>query len=67
MYVTLSDFSTYDSIAYLVALNDAGIEELEEVSDMQNVDEKNFEAIIPLSDLIAAYNQVHGTSYTSSY
>ena len=67
MYVTLSDLSTYDSIAYLVALNEAGIDQLNEVNDMQNVDASNFEAIIPLSDLIAAYNQVHGTSYTSSY
>lgn len=63
MYVTLSDFSTYDSNAYFVVLNEAGVAELESVSDMQNVDEKNFEAIISFNDLISAYNQVHSTSY----
>ena len=67
MYITLSDLSTYDSIAYLVALTDAGVAQLEEVNDMQNVDGDNFEAIIPLSALISAYNQVHNTSYPISY
>lgn len=63
MYVTLSDFSTYDTDAFFVVLNKAGESELGAVNDMKNVDGENFEAIIPLSEMIAAYNQVHGTCY----
>jgi hypothetical protein len=63
MYVTLSDFSTYDTNAFFVILNEAGIAELDSAGDMKNVDENNFEAIISFNDLISAYNQVHSTSY----
>jgi len=63
MYVTLSDFSTYDNNAFFVVLNKVGEEELSAVNDMKNVDGENFETIITLNEMIEAYNQVHGTSY----
>lgn len=62
-YVTLSDFSTYDSDAYYVVLSPAGQEQLENSNDMGFVDVENVEVSIPIVDLIAAYNQVHGTTY----
>jgi hypothetical protein len=63
MFVTLSDFSTYDSDAFFVQLNDAGMSQLEGNNDMKFVDVENYLACIPIGDLIAAYNQVHGTDY----
>lgn len=63
MYVTLSDFSTYDSDAYYVVLSPEGQSQLENTNDMKCVDVGNVELSIPIGDLIAAYNQLHGTNY----
>lgn len=63
MFVTLSDFSTYDRDAFFVSLNDAGLAQLEDSNDLKFVDVENYTVCIPISDLIAAYNQLHGTDY----
>lgn len=63
MFVALSDFSTYDSKAYFVSLTEEGLTQLEGTNDMKSVDVENYKFCIPIEDLIAAYNQVHGTDY----
>lgn len=63
MFVTLSDFSTYDRDAFFVSLNDAGLAQLEGNNDLKFVDVENYNVCIPISDLIAAYNQLHNTDY----
>ncbi len=63
MYVALSDFSTYDSDGYYVILTPEGQSQLENSLDMKCVDLHNVQLSIPIGDLVAAYNQVHGTSY----
>jgi hypothetical protein len=62
-YITLSDFSTFDSDAYYVILSPEGQAQLESANDMKCVDVGNVELSIPIGDLIAAYNQLHGTNY----
>jgi hypothetical protein len=63
MFIALSDLSTYDTDGYLVALNGAGLEELESTNDLKSVSVHNYTVRIPISDLIAAYNQLYGTDY----
>jgi len=61
-YVVLSDASTFDGLdgCFVAFVSDKGQEELEACSDFKAVEDG--EAVdIPLEDLIAAYNQVHGT------
>jgi len=62
-FITLSDFSTYDHDAYYVSLNDEGLTQLQETNDMKNVDQKTYKVCIHIADLIAAYNELHGTDY----
>lgn len=63
MFITLSDFSTYDNKGYFVSLTEEGLIQLEGTNDMKSVDVENYEFCIPIEDLVAAYNQVHGTDY----
>ncbi len=62
-YVVLSDASTFDGadgccIVYVTA---EGNEELEACSDFKAVEDNQME-VITLSDLLDAYNKVHGTN-----
>lgn len=63
MFVTLSDFSTYDRNAFFVSLNEDGLAQLDANNDMKNVDLKNYNACISIHDLLDAYNQIHGTDF----
>jgi len=61
-YIVLSDGSTYDGadgcvIAYIT---DEGEKQLEECYEFKGVELNDME-LITLSDLMDAYNQVHGT------
>tara|TARA_Y100000310_G_C20415979_1_gene684328 strand:- start:199 stop:504 length:306 start_codon:yes stop_codon:yes gene_type:complete len=61
-HVVLSDGSTFDVVNHdcVVAwITETGKAELEESYDFQNV-EPGDTMYIPISDLIAAYNEVHG-------
>jgi len=61
-YVVLSDGSTFDVVNHdcIVAwITAPGKTELEESYDFQNVEPED-KMYIPISDLIAAYNEVHG-------
>jgi len=60
MFVALSDLSTYDTNGYFVSLTPAGMDELEATNDLQSVSVHNYEAKIPIADLIDAYNALHG-------
>ncbi len=62
-YVALSDLSSYDSQAYYIVLRPNGQKQLEETNDIGSVLADDVELSIPITDLIAAYNQLHGTTY----
>ena len=61
-YLVLSDSSTFDGAegCYIAYITDSGQEELESCSDFQAVEDDEVE-IITLSELLDAYNKVHGT------
>ena len=61
-YVVLSDGSTFDGAegCAVVFVTDEGNEELLACSDFQAVEEDQME-MITLTDLMDAYNKVHGT------
>jgi|TARA_R100000008_G_C3530839_1_gene139195 hypothetical protein len=66
-YVVLSDGSTFDAVNHdvIVAwLTDEGKVQLEDSLDFQNVEYKNT-LYVPLSDLIAAYNELKGYNLKS--
>ena len=62
-YMVLSDGSTFDGAdgCAVVYVTDEGNEELEACSDFKAVEDNQMEVIM-LSDLMDAYNQVHGTN-----
>ena len=62
-YMVLSDASTFDGVdgCFIAFVSDKAQQELEECSDFNAVEDGEAEDI-PLEDLIAAYNQVHGTN-----
>ena len=60
-YVVLDDGSTYAGDAQLVWITDKGQQQLEESFDFKSVE--GFEAAhLTISDLLEAYNKVHGTN-----
>jgi len=61
-YLVLSDSSTFDGAedCYVAYVTDEGERELEACSDFKAVEDDEMEIIL-LSDLMAAYNKVHGT------
>ena len=61
-YLVLSDSSTFDGAdgCYVAYVTDEGNEELEACSDFGAVEDDQVEIIL-LSDLMDAYNKVHGT------
>ena len=61
-YLVLSDASTFDGAdgCFIAYVTDEGQEELLECSDFKAVEDDQFVGVT-LNDLIAAYNQVHGT------
>jgi len=61
-YLVLSDGSTYDGAEGCVVafITDEGEKQLEESYEFKSVESNDME-LIPLSDLMDAYNQVHGT------
>jgi hypothetical protein len=61
-YLVLSDNSTFDGAedCYVAYVTDEGNEELEACSDFKAVEDDQVEIIL-LSDLMDAYNKVHGT------
>ena len=63
IYFVLSDNSTYDANGFVVVLTEQGNEELSEALDFKSVSEDEIVSEIPLSDLIEAYNLIHGTDY----
>jgi len=66
-HVVLSDGSTFDVVNHdcVVAwITETGKAELEESYDFQNVEPEDT-MYIPISDLIAAYNEVHGYNLKS--
>tara|TARA_R110002020_G_scaffold152739_1_gene330606 strand:+ start:525 stop:764 length:240 start_codon:yes stop_codon:yes gene_type:complete len=62
-YVVFSDSSTFDGAddCYVAYVTDAAEQELEACSDFKAVEDDEMEIIL-LSDLLEAYNQVHGTN-----
>lgn len=62
-YVVLSDGSTYDDAegCAIVFVTNEGEEKLEESMEFKSVEFEDME-IITLSDLMDAYNKVHGTN-----
>ena len=62
-YLVLSDESTYEGAdgCTLVYITDDGEAQLGECNDFKSVAKSDME-IVTLSDLIEAYNQVHGTN-----
>ena len=62
-YLVLSDASTFDGAdgCFIAYVTDEGQEELEACSDFNAVEDDEMEIIL-LSDLLEAYNQVHGTN-----
>ena len=60
-YVVLDDMSTFSGDGFVVYISDKGQEQLEETNDMKHVDDSEITAI-SVSDLLDAYNTVHGTS-----
>ena len=61
-YLVLSDSSTFDGAegCYIAYVTDDGERELEACSDFKAVEDDDVE-IITLSELLDAYNKVHGT------
>ena len=61
-YMVLSDGSTFDGAdsCYVAYVTDAAERELEACSDFKAVEDDEVEIIL-LSDLLEAYNKVHGT------
>lgn len=61
-YLVLSDSSTFDGAegCYIAYVTDDGERELEACSDFKAVEDDEVE-IITLSELLDAYNKVHGT------
>jgi hypothetical protein len=61
-YVVLSDGSTFDGAdgCAVVYVTDSAEEELRACSDFKAVEDDEME-VVTLSDLLEAYNQVHGT------
>ena len=67
-YVVLEDLSTYSTLGKSVVafLNQESNDILSETRDFKHVDLKSKNNIIvPIEDLIDAYNQVHGTNYNN--
>ena len=62
-YLVLSDSSTFDGAedCFVAYVTDAAEQELEACSDFNAVEDDEMEIIL-LSDLLEAYNQVHGTN-----
>jgi hypothetical protein len=62
-YVVLSDGSTYDGAedCAIAFVTDEGQKQLEECYEFKAVEDDDMELIM-LSDLIDAYNKVHGTN-----
>jgi hypothetical protein len=61
-YLVLSDDSTFDGAedCYVAYVTDHGQEELESCSDFKAVEAEDMR-MVTLSDLLDAYNQLHGT------
>jgi hypothetical protein len=61
-YMVLSDSSTFDGAedCYVAYVTDQALVELEACSDFKAVEDDEVEIIL-LSDLLDAYNKVHGT------
>ena len=63
-YLVFSDMSTFCSDvddAVIAYVTDAGQEELESCNDFKAVEPEEMQAVL-LSDLLDAYNKVHGTN-----
>jgi hypothetical protein len=62
-YLVLSDGSTYDGTedCYIAFITDEGEKALEECYEFKAVEDDQVEIIL-LSDLMDAYNKVHGTN-----
>jgi len=66
-YLVLDDNSTFATDGYFVILNEPGQEQLDDYNDMKCVHPaQGVEVHISLSDLLAAYDKVHGTDYFNS-
>ena len=64
-FVVLNDGSTYSGAsgcAFVYLDNSAAIE-LEESNDFKHITLMESSVVIPVDDLVDAYNQVHGTDY----
>jgi hypothetical protein len=63
-YLVLSDDSTFDGAedCYVAYVTDDAEQELEACSDFKAVESGEMQ-IVHLSDLLDAYNQLHGTSF----
>ena len=61
-FLVLSDSSTFDGAedCYVAYVTDQALDELEACSDFKAVDDDEMEIIL-LSELLDAYNKVHGT------
>ena len=63
-YLVFSDMSTYDSVledCVVAYITPAAQNELEDCNDFKTVEPSEM-MMVPLSDLLDAYNQLHGTT-----